>query len=58
MTSRALKLHVWSRTEGRGESPVMGRGSQSPHVHMEFVGQNLKWQLIMRWPLRPRNHPS
>ena len=30
----------------------MGRGAQRPHVHVEFVGQDLKRHSIMQWPLR------
>ena len=41
-----------SRAERRGEAPVMRRGAQRPHMHVEFVGQDLKRHSIMRWPLR------
>ena len=34
----------------------MRRGSQCPHMHVEFVGQDLKRHPIIRWPLRLR-HP-
>ena len=30
----------------------MRRGAQRPHMHVEFVGQDLKRHSIMRWPLR------
>ena len=41
-----------SRAERCGEAPVMRCGAQRPHMHVEFVGQNLKRNQIMQWPLR------
>ena len=41
-----------SWAERRGEAPVMRRGAQGPHMHVEFVGQDLKRHSIMSWPLR------
>jgi hypothetical protein len=38
----------WSRPESCVEATVMRRGAQRPHMHVEFVGQDLKRHSIMR----------
>ncbi len=30
----------------------MRRGAQRPHMHVEFVGQDLKRHAIMQWSIR------
>ena len=37
-----------ARAERGGEAPVSCRGSQRPHMHVEFVGQDSERYLIVQ----------
>jgi hypothetical protein len=41
-----------TRAERRCQAPIVRSSAQRPHMHVEFVGQDLKRHSVMRRPLR------